>query len=268
MPEARKTVGRVEITSLSDGGFDSSVSSIYASVPSSAWTPFHGIDVTPEGMLHMNVGCYLLRTPRLVVLVDTGVGGGLLKDLEGHGVRPEEVQLVTHTHLHGDHIAWNISGAGAEACPTFPNARYAVPRGDWDYFVEPASPGYNRSVEAKFLLLKQRGLVELVDDGHKLSPELTVWATPGHTPGHSSIVVESGGQRAVVVGDALIHPIEVAHPDWQSSFNQDPVKAIETRWKLLDRMEQEGSLGAVSHFFAPGFGRVAREGGSRVWRRE
>lgn len=267
MPDARKTVGRVEIIALSDGGFEPEASSVYSQAPSSAWEPFRGIDVTPDGKLRMNVGCYLLRAPRLVVLVDTGVGGGLLKELQEHGVRAEDVQVVTYTHLHGDHIFWNLSGSGADIRPTFSNARYAVPRGDWDFFVERTSSGYNRSVDEKFSLLKQSGLVELVGDGHHISPELAVWATPGHTPGHCSIVVESEGQRAVIVGDAMIHPIQVGHPEWNTTFDQDPATATQTRRRLLERMEREGSLGAVSHFLAPGYGRVVREGGTQAWKR-
>ena len=268
MPESSKKIGGVEITALSDGVMEVDLPSVYPDVPSSAWDLFKGVDVMAQDKHQMNFGCYLLRTPSLVVLVDTGMGGGLLEEMASYDVRPEHVQIATYAHLHGDHIGGNLSGSGSEARSTFPNARYVVPRGDWAYFVERTSPGYNPSVEEMFQLFSTRGQVELVDDGHRLSPELTILATPGHTPGHCCIAVESQGQRAIIIGDAIIHPIQVAHPEWNSAYDQDPSTATRTRQQLLDRMEREDALGGVSHMLAPGFGRVAREGGTRAWLRE
>ena len=260
--EKRRTIGRTEIIGLSDGSMGGQTRAMFPEVPEAAWKPF---GVEPLGALTLNFGCYLLRTPSLTFLIDTGVGGPLLEDLASHGVQPEQVDAVAYTHLHGDHIGWNLSGTGEDLRPTFSNARYYVPREDWTYFVDASSPGHNANVRNKFLLLEQRGLVQLVHDGYAISPELTVWGTPGHSPGHSSYVVESEGRRAVIVGDAIVHPIQVGNPAWNSSYDQDPATAAATRRELVDRMANDGSLGAVSHFEAPGFGRIVRDQGTTVW---
>lgn len=267
MSPSVQRVGRVEIIGLSDGTMQGAAASTFPDVPASAWTGSAGDDGA-DGTLAMNFGCFLLRTPGLTALVDTGVGGTLLDELAAHGIEPGQVQAVAYTHLHGDHIGWNLTGAGEEARLTFPNARYYVPRGDWSHYVDTASAGYNASVHDKFRLAERRGLVELVDDGAALCPELTVWASPGHTPGHCCIMVESDGQRAIIVGDAMIHPVQVGHPEWSSSYDGDPSMAARTRAGLVDRTAREGSLGAVSHFAAPGFGRVVREGVTATWRAE
>ena len=107
--------------------------------------------------------------------------------------------------------------------------------------------------------------MQLVDDGDALSAELTVAASPRHTHGHCCITIESQGQHAVIVGDALIHPIQVGTPDWNSRYDRDPATAGRTRRSLLEEMERKGALRGVSHFEAPGFGRVTRRSPQRVW---
>ena len=265
MANNRRVVGQIEVFSLSDRSGEVDAQRIFPDVPQASWQPFKEAGASGEYLFTMNFGCYVLRSPNLTVLVDTGVGGDLLSELASCGIRPEEVQAVAYTHLHGDHIAWNLSGPDDNLQPTFPNARYFVPSGDWSYFVEQGSSGYSAVVHGKFRLLEERGLVQLVDDGALIGPELTVWATPGHTPGHCSIAVQSGGARAIIVGDALIHPIQVGNPDWNFTGDQDPATAIQSRRRLVERMEREQSLGGVSHFAAPGFGRVVQTGGQHVW---
>jgi glyoxylase-like metal-dependent hydrolase (beta-lactamase superfamily II) len=260
MSSHRKTIGQVEIVSLSDGSMEQEPHSVFPAVPESVWRGF-----LRDGKFTMNFGCYLLCTPALTVLVDTGVGGPLLQELASQGVTLADIQAVTYTHLHGDHIAWNLSGSGQDQHVTFPNATWYVPRGDWEYFVEPSSPGYSASVHEKFRPLEEQGRVQLVDDGDALSPELTVTASPGHTPGHCCITIESQGQCALIVGDALIHPIQVSTPDWNSRYDQDPETAAQTRRSLVEEMERKGALGGVSHFEPPGFGRVTLQGHQRKW---
>ena len=260
MSAYRKTVGQVEIIALSDGSMEQESQSVFPEIPEPVW---HGI--LQDGKFTMNFGCYLLRTPSLIVLVDTGVGGPLLQELASQGISPDDIQAVTYTHLHGDHIAWNLSGSGQDQHVTFPNATWYVPRGDWEYFVNPSSPGYSNSVHDKFRPLEELGRVQLVDDGYALSDEMTVTATPGHTLGHCCITIESQGQHAVIVGDALIHPIQVDTPEWNSRYDQDPETAARTRRSLVEEMDRKGALGGVSHFEAPGFGRVTRQGTHLVW---
>jgi glyoxylase-like metal-dependent hydrolase (beta-lactamase superfamily II) len=265
MPENRRMIGQIEIIALSDRSREREASPLFPDVPEAEWERFRKPGESGEYMMTMNFGCYLLRMPNLTLLIDTGVGGDLLSEIESSGVRLEDVQAVAYTHLHGDHIAWNLSGPEDNPHSTFPNARYYVPRGDWEYFVGQDSSGYNARVHDKFRLLDKQGLIQLVDDGFSISPELTIWETPGHTPGHCSILIQSGGDTAVIVGDAIIHPIQVAHPDWNSTYEQDPDTATISRRQLVEWMAREQSLGGVSHFAAPGFGKMVRAGDTYDW---
>ncbi len=265
MANDRRLIGGIEVFSLSDRSREREAPPVFPDVPESAWQSFRGAGASGPNMITMNYGCYLLRSSDITVLVDTGVGGDLISVLQATGTQPEDVQAVAYTHLHGDHIAWNLSGPDDKPRLTFPNARYYVPRGDWSYYVEQGSPGYSPAVHGKFRPLEERGLVQLVDDGASIGPGLTVWATPGHTPGHCSIVVQSGDDRAIVVGDALIHPIQVGHPEWNTTWDHDPDTATRTRRLLIERMEREQSLGGVSHFAPPGFGRIVKTEDQYVW---
>lgn len=265
MPDNKRTIGQIEIVGLSDGGGDREANRLFPDVPESAWDRFKAPNASGPATITMNYGCFLLRTPDITLLVDTGVGGALLSGLEAAGVRPEDVQAVAYTHLHGDHVGGNLTGPEDNPTATFPNARYFVPRGEWTHFVEESSPGYNARVHDKFKPLHAQGLVQLVDDGESISPGLTILATPGHTAGHCSILVQSGDAKAVIVGDAIIHPIQVGKPEWNSTFESDPATATQSRLKLVERMAQDGSLGGVSHFAAPGFGKVVRAGDGHDW---
>ena len=119
MSPNHKTVGQVEIIALSDGSVEQEFQSVFPDVPGAALS-----EPLRDGKFTMNFGCYLLRTPALIVLVDTGVGGPLVQELASHGVIHDDIQAMTYTHLHGDHIAWNLSGSGQDQRPTFPNATW------------------------------------------------------------------------------------------------------------------------------------------------
>jgi glyoxylase-like metal-dependent hydrolase (beta-lactamase superfamily II) len=114
--------------------------------------------------------------------------------------------------------------------------------------------------------LAQLGLVEFMDGEHSLTPALTAMPTPGHTPGHMSILVTSHGERALVLGDAAHSPVQIEEPDWVSRADMDPELTRQTRRALLERLEREQTLVAAGHFHAPGFGRIVRLDGRRYWR--
>jgi len=114
--------------------------------------------------------------------------------------------------------------------------------------------------------LQELGLIEFMHGEHSITRELTAVPTPGHTPGHVSILVTSQGQRALVLGDAAHNPVQFEEPDWVSRADMDPELTRQTRKALLDRLEREEILVMAGHFQAPGFGRVVRLNGRRYWR--
>jgi len=113
--------------------------------------------------------------------------------------------------------------------------------------------------------LEELGLVELMQGEHSITRELTAVPTPGHTPGHVSILITSGGERALVLGDAAHSPVQIHEPDWVSRADMDPELTRQTRRALLDRLEREEIIVAAGHFQAPGFGRIVRLQGRRYW---
>lgn len=285
MAEGRIRVGDVEVLGLSDATIDYPwmLDQLFPDVPSEAWEPYrqrYPATLPSPNVWRSDYGCYVLRSEGRTVLVDTGMGpagsplatalqssGQLLEKLGTAGIRPEDVETVILSHLHPDHVGWNLHGEEGNYSLTFPRARYLVHRADWDAF-------QRRDVQAQFPFayvdqtispLEALGALELLDGDRSITGELTTLHTPGHTPGHMSLLITSGDQRAILMGDVTIHPAQVTEPDWNSMFEMDGATARRTRHAVLDRIEAEGMTVAARHFPEPGFGRLVRLDGRRYW---
>jgi len=142
-----------------------------------------------------------------------------------------------------------------------------MPKKDWESCHDPALQP-TRFVNAPQCVwpLADLGLIEFMQAEQSLTRELTAVPTPGHTPGHMSILVTSKGERALVLGDAAHSPVQVLEPDWVSRADMDPDLTRQTRKALLDRLEREQILVAAGHFEAPGYGRIVRLEGRRYWK--
>jgi glyoxylase-like metal-dependent hydrolase (beta-lactamase superfamily II) len=278
MSEHTLTVGNVLIRTLTDaaGLFPPPIGQLTPGVPADHWEPYR--DRFPETFAdadHFNIhfGSYLVRAGGRTLLVDTGIGpdpapayfggmrGRLPDALAAAGVAPEDVDVVFLTHAHLDHVGWNLTTGGA---PTFPRARYLMHRADWEALpaLQAALPPY---IEQTLLPLQNLGVLELLTGETALAEEVVALPTPGHTPGHMSLLIASGGEQALILGDALVHPAHVTEPDWVFAFDADPETAIATRRALLDRLEAAGMTLLQCHFPAPGAGRIVRIEGRRVF---
>jgi glyoxylase-like metal-dependent hydrolase (beta-lactamase superfamily II) len=269
-------VGDVEIMALSDGMLEFDLCNFFPTIPDDHWKGH-------EAHLHdhhvrFNLGSYLIRADGRTILVDTGLGprpketpdvpgGTLLRDFQDKGVRPDEVDMVVMTHLHRDHVGWNLTDAGGRWVPTFPKARYWVSRKDWDTSHSPEhQPTRYPNAPTCVWPLADLGLVEFMDGEFSLTRTLTTMPTPGHTPGHMCIMVTSRGERALVLGDAAHNPVQIQEPDWVSRADMDPDLTRQTRKALIERLEREQILVMAGHFAAPGFGRIVKLEGRRYWR--
>jgi len=258
-------VGRVEIVALTDmeGAFFG-LDQIFPGVAREQWEPYvrrYPWAFADGDTLWGRVGSYLLRSPGGTVLVDTGVGpqamghgGKLLADLENAGVDPEDVDTVFLTHLHGDHLGWSVRPDGE---PVFANARYVTQAAEWEI----SAPYLGRAIAA----LDDLGVLELLDGEEPVGEELTAIPTPGHSPGHNSLLVSSRGQQALVSGDAIVHPAQATEPTWNVHFDMDKEQAARTREMLLAWLEADGIAVAAGHIPGSGFGRIARDAGGRYW---
>lgn len=275
MSEALR-IGDAEVQPLCDGYLELVAAELFPEASESEWAPYREA-LTPEGRVRLQFGSFLVRSGGRLVLIDTGVGGRegrrmgampmrygeLLDNLKRAGVRSEDIDYVVNTHLHFDHIGWNTIDVDGEPAPTFPQARYVIQREEWDHWTGlERVPAY---VSECALPLQRAGRLHLVRGEQRLTPEVTVWPTPGHTPGHQSILVRSGGEGALITGDTFYTPAQIAHPEWQGGMDRDRERACSSRVAILDRIEAEGLEMAAGHFYPGCFGRVLRLDGRRYW---
>ncbi len=281
MGSSKSNIGNVEIVALSDASPQIPFCDLFPEVPAEAWEPYHQRypeRVAIEGVWRGNFGVYVLRSRGRTILVDTGIGPGpieamggitgrLLSELADKGLRPEELDMVVCTHLHPDHVGWNLNLSEGKPQPTFPRARYLMPQADWDFFSRPENwhlfpwPYIQDSI----LPLRELGVLDLLPGEQALTEEVTAIPTPGHTPGHMSVLIVSAGERALVTGDIVFHPAQVTEVQWNAVYDGIPELARETRRHIIERIEAEGMVMASGHFVTPGLGRVIRLEGRRYW---
>ncbi|MDP3173498.1 MAG: MBL fold metallo-hydrolase [Phenylobacterium sp.] len=245
---------------------------------------------TEEGHLRLSVHALLVETPSMRLVVDTCVGNdkvrtvpnwnmlstGFLADMEAAGWPADSVDGVICTHLHVDHVGWNTMWRDGRWVPTFPNARYYMGRVEYDHWRNETENGptrdYSRfaqvmmNTEATFLdsvkPIMDAGLAELVESDAQIAPEVRLTPTPGHSPGHVSVVLESRGERAVITGDMMHHPCQIAHPHWASQFDTDPDESTRTRHAFMEEFADTPTLIIGTHFAGPTAGRLVREDGA------
>ncbi|MEV0087944.1 MBL fold metallo-hydrolase [Saccharopolyspora sp. NPDC050642] len=231
-----------------------------------------------EGVLRLDSHSFALVVGGLRVLVDTGIGNGKTRAnpawhdlrtdyperLVGAGFAPDSVDLVVLTHLHTDHVGWNTRDERGEWVPTFPRARYVVSRAERGFWAgydmdEPRRQMFRDSVHP----VEDAGLLDLVDvpaEGAEIAPGLRLLPTPGHTPGHVAVRLSSGGETALITGDCVHHPVQLAEPDIGSCVDIDPEQAGATRRSVLASLADTGTLLLGTHFPPPTAGRVITDG--------
>jgi glyoxylase-like metal-dependent hydrolase (beta-lactamase superfamily II) len=226
-----------------------------------------------RGDIRLSVHSFVLDVTGMRIVIDTGVGNGkvranpawnnlgtdYLSRLVACGVDADTVDLVVNTHLHRDHVGWNTTLRDGEWVPTFPHARYLVTRTEWDYWsTAPLDDDQQRMFADSITPVREGGQLELVDaaapveiaDGVELIP------SPGHTPGHVSVLISSAGRAALVTGDFLHHPIQLAHPNLCCSADVDYATSERTRAAMLSRIADTETLLLGTHFTHPAAGHV------------
>jgi glyoxylase-like metal-dependent hydrolase (beta-lactamase superfamily II) len=175
----------------------------------------------------------------------------LLTDLADAGFPREEVDTVICTHLHFDHVGWNTMLVDGEWVPTFPNARYLLGRDEWEHWNREGASGYAATIDDAVRPVIDAGLADLVPSDHRVTNEIRLEATPGHTPGHVAVHVESAGQHALITGDLAHHPVQFAEPDWHADPDTDPTQSAATRRRLLEEHSDTDLLVIGTHFAPP-----------------
>jgi glyoxylase-like metal-dependent hydrolase (beta-lactamase superfamily II) len=213
------------------------------------------------------VGGFIIKTGGRTVLLDAGVGhttdpmftgGELLTSMRTYGLEPGDIDTVFLSHLHSDHMGW----VEVDGVPTFPNADIHLGAKEWEFVVKQAGFGHKRA--SRMNVVKDR--INLIDgDGVTIAPGITTRQTPGHTPGHTSVIISSGDERIIMLGDALHCPAQLTETEWEVVFDTDPALAKKTRQALLREAESPGTALLPCHLPGMSPARLVHTDGKRSW---
>jgi len=231
-----------------------------------------------RGRLRMSVHAFVLESRGTRIVVDTCIGNDkvrahpewnkqqlpFLEDLRKAGCPRESIDRVVCTHLHVDHVGWNTMLKDGKWVATFPNAQYLIGGTEWDFFSRAEDSFLKDPVDDSVRPVMAEGLSVLVDDRHRITDEVWLESTPGHTPGHFTVRISSRGEDAVITGDLMHHPVQCRHPEWDNLFDNDGTMAKKTRRAFCERYADSRTLVFGTHFATPSAGRiVARDGSFR-----
>ena len=230
--------------------------------------------VSEDEMLQLSIHALLVQAPGLRLVVDTCVGndrprsitGGrplstnFLQDMEEVGWTRDSVDAVVCTHLHVDHVGWNTMLVDGKWVPTFPNARYLIGKREFEHWNAEQGEETQQILSDSVRPILDAGLAELVELDHRISPEIRLVPSTGHTPGHVSVMIESEGESAVITGDMSHHPCQLAHPDWSPMFDSDREASAATRARLFAEWADQPILVIGTHYATPTAGHIRRDG--------
>lgn len=256
-----RRIGSATVLALSDGRLIFDPAQQFPGMPVELLAAHGGIE---QGRWVAPLTTFVVSIGGTTVVIDTGLGPSLGRFTGETGALPAALRLaevdcarvdrVVLTHLHADHVGWNLSDVQGEPRPTFPNARYICTRAEWDFWRDSPAGYIARCVKP----LVESGQMELVEDGHEPAAGVRLLATPGHTPGHVSVLLYDGGEGAVITGDALYNPAQLEQPQWSSASDTDPALSARSRATLADRIADEGLVVLGGHFPPPQAGRLLR----------
>lgn len=253
----RFLVGEIECIALLDGMAEDPVSGFLASVNLNTVEPeLAKYGLKKDGGLTYPYTCLYINTGKYKVLIDTGLGdlwpscGHLSDCLSEVGVGPDDIDIVVITHAHGDHIGGNVDKNGKIS---FPNAQWLISKAEWNFWTDLANlkdlpPHYADYVKKKLLPISE--LVRLVERELEFVPGVFAIPLPGHTPGHMVIAVRSQDRELLYTSDAMLHPLQVDHPDWCAAHfsDLDWDKVTQSRRELFELAAAKKSLVLAYHF--------------------
>ncbi len=278
-------VGDVRITRVVEIEMPTNPVFLYPAMVPEAFDPYrHWLEphfVDPQGKILMAIQTFVVESEGARIVVDTCLGNDkdrpampiwnrldlpFLERLADAGYPADSIDTVLCTHLHVDHVGWNTRWVGGQWLPTFENARYLFGRDDWEHWKALDGGERREHLGDSVWPIVDRDLADFVDSDHRLTSEVWLVPTPGHSPGHVSVRISSRGEDAVITGDLMHHPVQCAEPDWACNFDSDPDQARRTRRSFLERYGDRPVLVLGTHFAAPTAGRIVRDG--KVWRFE
>jgi glyoxylase-like metal-dependent hydrolase (beta-lactamase superfamily II) len=265
----RLDCGSYTLFVIEDGYYWRSPETYYADATEHDWR-FHQRDA--EGRARMNFGCYLITDGDRTIMVDAGIGEGrygmpdnmvsgrMPAAVDTLGIDRGSIETVVYSHMHFDHIG----GSQRQGEVIFPSARHLFHEKELDHWSK-ADGDMARSARQIAQSLLDADLVDVIDSDTVVLPGVTVVETFGHTPGHLSLSIHSGGTRTLIGGDVSNHPFQVEHPHWSLPVDNDPVAAASTRDRVFAQLRSSGDTFLAGHYPMPGVGKVVIDDGVRVY---
>lgn len=282
-----RTVGDLKVTRILEyAGPTHDPAFLFPDIDRSVLDAHAGLMAPQHWIPHMNklivtIQFWVVHAGTHIIVVDTGVGNfkpragiarmNMLNTLvrewmTAAGAPPEKVTHVVMTHLHADHVGWNTTWQDNRWVPTFPNARYYLPKDDFVFCEQGRNkePGvvdvFGESFFDSVMPVVDAGLAEMIEPGHEIADCLQVEAAAGHSPGQVAFRVRSRGEEAIFCGDILHSPLQIVRPDVNSGYCIRPDLARSTRLTFLNQAANSGALVLPVHFGEPYCGYVRRQG--------
>jgi glyoxylase-like metal-dependent hydrolase (beta-lactamase superfamily II) len=255
----RLMLGDFELTVFSDGTYPLDGGAFFGVVPKVMWA--RKVSADERNYVTVGLNSLLIRTGKQTVLVETGMGNKLsermvkfygqpaqlLSNLAAGGVSPEDIDIVINTHLHFDHCGWNtIRNKEGKIVPTFPQAKYYAPEGEWQYARSPSERDAISYIPDNYDPLVQSGQMTLLKGGEEIVPGISVKTFPGHTANMQAVIVRSGGRTACYISDLIP---TTAHIDltWGMAFDLYPLETIESKKQYYAESVPEKWLTVFTH---------------------
>jgi glyoxylase-like metal-dependent hydrolase (beta-lactamase superfamily II) len=276
---ARRKIGDLTVHAIQAGGQRLDGGAMFGVVPKPLWEK--RIPADERNRIQLGMRCLLIEHPSGLVLIDTGAGNKespkfkdiygienegaegatMLEDgLKQIGVAPSDIAVVINTHLHFDH-----AGGNTRATPegrieiTFPNATYIVRRGEYDYALHPNERTAASYFDRNYHPLEAAGKLELITREKQIVKGIRAIPTPGHTPFHQSILIESAGERAFYLGDLVPTHAHLPLP-WIMGYDVEPLVTLETKRRILKQAVDEKWLLIFEHDAEVPWGRIENDG--------
>ena len=231
---------------------------------------------TADGRMKISFQAFVLKSGKDRVMIDTCIGNdrqreypvftniqtSFIEDLTRSGYAPETITKVLCTHLHFDHVGWNTRLVNGKFVPTFPKARYLFGRKEYDHWqMLKRTGGYHdfSHLEDSIDPITSAGLADFIDPDYRVTDEVSLVPTPGHTPGHVSVYIKSKDQEAFITGDLMHHPIQLAEADRVGNFDMEKEVGLKTRQTVFKRFEDKPVLIIGSHFCDPTSGYIVKD---------
>ena len=238
--------------------------------------------VTEEGMLSLSIHSLIVETPSAKLIVDTCIGNdrdrnpfevmhmlstSYMEDMKAAGYHPDGIDFVLCTHLHLDHVGWNTHLVDGKWVPTFPNASYLFGKQDLEFWGAAKPDDENEFMQIQSRVFEDSmqpvldaGLAKPIEGPAEVCEGVRLVPTPGHTPGHCSVLIESAGESAMITGDFVHHPIQFWDPNLVSPFDVDNDAAVATRHRVFGEYADSPTLIIGTHFAGPTAGKLVKDG--------